>query len=91
MVVTWWILFFCTVHYIRALLCAYSLKRGVVVSVHHRIPSDSPFKSYRDMKRYWKNTVCNTRILQSYKQTFDSHDIYFILVKAMAVYCKADY
>ena len=27
------------------------------MSICHEIPEESPFMSYRDMKRYWKNTV----------------------------------
>ncbi|XP_060580603.1 uncharacterized protein C18orf63-like [Ruditapes philippinarum] len=33
-----------------------SMKRGRIVSISHEIPEDSPFKTYRDLKRHWKNT-----------------------------------
>ncbi|KAJ8042511.1 hypothetical protein HOLleu_13580 [Holothuria leucospilota] len=32
-----------------------SLKKGKVVSVTHTIPHTSPFKKYKDIRRYWKN------------------------------------
>ena len=41
----------------------YSMKRGRIVSVSHDIPEESPFKTYRDLKRHWKNTVNNTKYL----------------------------
>ncbi|XP_046328623.2 uncharacterized protein C18orf63-like [Haliotis rufescens] len=33
-----------------------SMKRGRVCSVSRNVPADGPFKSYRDLKRHWKNT-----------------------------------
>ncbi|XP_045194034.2 uncharacterized protein C18orf63-like [Mercenaria mercenaria] len=33
-----------------------SMKRGRIFSISHEIPEDSPFKTYRDLKRHWKNT-----------------------------------
>lgn len=35
----------------------FSMKKGKIVGVSKVIPSDSPFKTYRDLKRHWKNTV----------------------------------
>ncbi|XP_071784966.1 uncharacterized protein [Asterias amurensis] len=32
-----------------------SLKKGKVVSISHEIPATSPFKTYKDIRRYWKN------------------------------------
>ncbi|XP_038066552.1 uncharacterized protein LOC119736608 [Patiria miniata] len=32
-----------------------SLKKGKVVSISHEIPSTSPFKTYKEIRRYWKN------------------------------------
>ncbi|XP_072052020.1 uncharacterized protein [Amphiura filiformis] len=32
-----------------------SLKKGKLVSVTHQIPAVSPFKTYKDIRRYWKN------------------------------------
>ncbi|XP_022082271.1 uncharacterized protein LOC110974745 [Acanthaster planci] len=32
-----------------------SLKKGKVVSISHNIPSTSPFKTYKEIRRYWKN------------------------------------
>jgi len=34
-----------------------SMKRGRIVSISHDIPEESPFTTYRDLKRHWKNTV----------------------------------
>ncbi|KAL5022848.1 hypothetical protein ScPMuIL_002003 [Solemya velum] len=33
-----------------------SMKKGKVISVSHDIPENCPFKSYKDIKRHWKNT-----------------------------------
>ncbi|KAK2188961.1 hypothetical protein NP493_119g08023 [Ridgeia piscesae] len=33
-----------------------SMKKGKIVNLVRQIPEDSPFKTYKDMKRYWKNT-----------------------------------
>jgi len=33
------------------------MKKGKIVNLVRQIPEDSPFKTYKDMKRYWKNTV----------------------------------
>ncbi|XP_064611999.1 uncharacterized protein C18orf63-like [Liolophura sinensis] len=33
-----------------------SMKKGKIVGVSRVIPEDSPFKTYRDLKRHWKNT-----------------------------------
>ncbi|XP_067652749.1 uncharacterized protein C18orf63-like [Haliotis asinina] len=33
-----------------------SMKRGRICSVSRNVPDDGPFKSYRDLKRHWKNT-----------------------------------
>lgn len=32
-----------------------SMKKGQIVSVTRQLPAFSPFKSYKDLKRYWKN------------------------------------
>eukprot|EP00057_Strongylocentrotus_purpuratus_P019664 XP_011674138.1 PREDICTED: tyrosine-protein phosphatase non-receptor type 23-like [Strongylocentrotus purpuratus] len=32
-----------------------SMKKGKVVSLTHHIPSSSPYKTYGDLKKYWKN------------------------------------
>ncbi|PIK50053.1 hypothetical protein BSL78_13062 [Apostichopus japonicus] len=32
-----------------------SMKKGKVISVTHSIPLSSPFKRYKEMRRYWKN------------------------------------
>ncbi|XP_071497394.1 uncharacterized protein [Diadema antillarum] len=33
-----------------------SMKKGRVVSLMHNLPASSPFKTYSDLRRYWKNT-----------------------------------
>ena len=33
------------------------MKKGQIVSVSHQLPFDCPYKSYRELKRFWKNTV----------------------------------
>ena len=33
------------------------MKKGQVVNVLHQIPTDSPFRTYKDIKKHWKNTV----------------------------------
>ncbi|XP_060075255.1 uncharacterized protein C18orf63-like [Ylistrum balloti] len=33
-----------------------SMKKGKVVGVSHTLPPNGPFKSYKDLKRHWKNT-----------------------------------
>lgn len=35
----------------------FSFKRGLAVFVTNRIPSNSPFKNYEEIRRHWKNTV----------------------------------
>ena len=37
--------------------CFDSMKRARVFSVSHGVPDGSPFTSYRDFKRHWKNMV----------------------------------
>ncbi|XP_072169420.1 uncharacterized protein [Diadema setosum] len=32
-----------------------SMKKGRVVSLMHNLPASSPFKTYSDLRRYWKN------------------------------------
>ncbi|XP_052229839.1 uncharacterized protein C18orf63-like isoform X2 [Dreissena polymorpha] len=33
-----------------------SMKRGRIWSISHHLPEESPFTSYKDIKRHWKNT-----------------------------------
>ncbi|XP_070575549.1 uncharacterized protein C18orf63-like [Ptychodera flava] len=33
-----------------------SMKKGKLVKITHDIPQSSPFKSYKDIRRHWKNT-----------------------------------
>ncbi|ELT91567.1 hypothetical protein CAPTEDRAFT_198419 [Capitella teleta] len=33
-----------------------SMKKGQIVSISRSIPTNSPFKFYKDVKKYWKNT-----------------------------------
>ncbi|XP_064641601.1 uncharacterized protein LOC135496283 [Lineus longissimus] len=33
-----------------------SMKQGKVVHVCHKLPNNGPFRSYRDIKRHWKNS-----------------------------------
>nr|XP_034338422.1 uncharacterized protein C18orf63 isoform X2 [Crassostrea gigas] len=33
-----------------------SMKRGEIVGISRQLPADGPFRSYKDIKRYWKNS-----------------------------------
>jgi effector-binding domain-containing protein len=32
-----------------------SMKKGKIVSISHELSDDGPFKSYKEIKRHWKN------------------------------------
>jgi len=34
------------------------MKKGKIVSISHELSDDGPFKSYKEIKRHWKNHVC---------------------------------
>lgn len=36
------------------------MKRGEIVGISRQLPADGPFRSYKDIKRYWKNSVSGT-------------------------------
>ncbi|XP_078338366.1 uncharacterized protein LOC111137599 isoform X2 [Crassostrea virginica] len=33
-----------------------SMKKGEIVGIRRQLPADAPFRSYREIKRYWKNS-----------------------------------
>ncbi|VDI51369.1 Hypothetical predicted protein [Mytilus galloprovincialis] len=32
-----------------------SMKKGTIVNITHELPDDGPFRSYKELKRHWKN------------------------------------
>lgn len=40
-------------------LPVHSMKMGQIINISHIIPPDSPFRSYEEFQRHWKNLVRN--------------------------------
>lgn len=48
---------FCTFDIFSMFSIRYSMKKGEIVGIRRQLPADAPFRSYREIKRYWKNSV----------------------------------
>lgn len=49
------------------------MKRGEIVGISRQLPADGPFRFYKDIKRYWKNSVSG--ILLSVTNDKDIHSL----------------
>lgn len=54
-------MFFCK-HCMHLKLCMdlflfRSMKKGQIINITHSLPPECPFKSYKEMKAYWRATV----------------------------------
>ncbi|KAL4239551.1 hypothetical protein ACF0H5_000363 [Mactra antiquata] len=51
-----------------------SMKRGSIMAISHAIPEESPFKTYRDLKRHWKN-------MYGYRLPEHEEDVHFYQIR----------
>ncbi|XP_048732924.1 uncharacterized protein C18orf63-like isoform X2 [Ostrea edulis] len=60
-----------------------SMKKGEIINVSRQLPTDGPFRTYKDIKRHWKNsdlknkmpTVCGYRLQLQTKANYLTMDL----------------
>jgi len=52
-----------------------SMKKGQIINITHSLPPDCLFKSYKEMKAYWRTTVslCFPNLLFDYLCNYNYH------------------